>query len=226
MEKVYDIAETKPIEVLPSGQKAWLLAKVDNLSATIMESERETPLPSHLHKEEEFVYVLDGRLRLEDGRAANVGEAVYNLPNVAHPGTYVGRLLSIKVYPEPNTTAPKAELMKQVMRLEDADSFYEEKVMTLRRLWLATDSFSIVMNESEPGSAFKGTVHPEKEIVYVIQGQLEYENERVVTDGQAIINLPDIPHPGRRGGKKHICSFEAKAPADPQLLARFKEKRG
>jgi len=226
MEKVYGIAETKPFEVLPSGHKAWLLAQVGNLSATIMESQRETQLTSHLHREEEFLYILDGRLTLEDGRVANAGEAVYTLPNVPHPGTYAGRLLSIRVYPEPGVSTPKAELMKQVMRLEDADSFYEEKVMTLRRLWLATDSFSIVMNESEPGSAFKGTVHPEKEIVYVIQGQLEYDNGRVVTDGQAIVNLPDIPHPGRRGGKRHICSFEAKAPADPQLLARFKEKRG
>ena len=116
--------------------------------------------------------------------------------------------------------------MKKVIGLENVDSFYEEKVMTLRRLWLATESFSIVMNESEPGSSFTGTVHPEKEIVYVIQGQLEYENGRVVTGGEAIINLPDIPHPGRRGGTVHIRSFEAKAPADPKLLARFMGEAG
>ena len=226
MEKVYRIGETEPFEVHPSGHKAWLLAKVGNLSATIMESEKETPITSHLHEEEEFVYVLEGRLAYNDGRVAQAGEAVYNLPNVPHPGAYVGKLLSIKVYPEPNTKPSDKAFMNKVMELENVDSFYEEKVMTLRRLWLATESFSIVMNESEPGSSFKGTVHPEKEIVYVIQGQLEYDNGRVVTSGQAIINLPDAPHPGRRGGTEHIRSFEAKAPADPKLLARFMEEAG
>jgi len=226
MEKVYRISETEPFEALPSGHKAWLLAKVDNLSATIMESERESLIPSHFHKEEEFIYVLDGRLAYDDGRVAQAGEAVYNLPNVSHPGAYTGRLLSIKVYPEANTKTPRTDLMKKVIGLENADSFYEEKVMTLRRLWLATESFSIVMNESEPGSSFTGTVHPEKEIVYVIQGQLEYDNGRVVTGGQAIINLPDMLHPGRRGGTEHIRSFEAKAPADPKLLARFMGEAG
>jgi len=84
-----------------------------------------------------------------------------------------------------------------------------------------TKKLSIVMNESEPGSSFKGTVHPEKEIVYLMQGRLEYDNGRVVDPGEAVINLPNILHPGRRGGTTNIRSFEAKAPADPKLLEMF-----
>jgi quercetin dioxygenase-like cupin family protein len=224
MQQVFRIADAEPFETLPSGHKAWLLAKVDNLSATILETEKEAELPSPCHEEEEFVYVLEGLLLFDDGREARKGEAVYNFPNISHPGKYSGKLLSIKVYPQSNTSLPEKTLMDEVIRMEDAATFYEEKVMTLRRLWLATENFSVVMNESDPESAFKGTVHPEKEIVYVIRGQLEYDNNRVVRAGEAIINLPDMLHPGRRGGTEHIRSFEAKAPADPNLLARFRER--
>jgi quercetin dioxygenase-like cupin family protein len=224
MEQVFRIGDTEPYEILPSGHKAWLLAKVGNLSATIMETEKETEIPSPCHKEEEFVYVLDGWLAYDGGREARSGEAVYNPPDIPHPGKYLGKLLSIKVYPESNMLPPDKVLMNEVIRIEDVESFYEEKVMTTRRLWIATENFSIVMNESNPGDAFKGTVHPEKEIVYVIQGQIEYDNKRVVRAGEAIINLSDMLHPGRRGGTEHICSFETKVPADPKLLARFRER--
>ena len=223
MEKVYRIPETEPFEVLPSGHKAWLLAKVDNLSATILKSERETPLPSYLHKEEEFVYVLQGRLAYDDGRVAQAGEAVYNLPNVPHPGTYAGKLLSIKVFPEPNTTIPSSELMNNVIRIENLKTITDPLNATTRRIWLLTDNTSVCMNESQPGSRYVDPGHPEKEIIYVIQGQLEYDNGRIVTAGEAIINLANVPHPGRRGGTKPIRTLEIKSPCSSRLLVMTQE---
>lgn len=223
MERVFRIGDIEPFEALPSGHKAWLLAQVGNLSAVILQSKGETKFPSPCHEEEEFIYVLEGSLAYEDGRVAGAGEAVYNLPSVAHPGKYVGRLLSIRVYPEIPTWGSSRGMMERVIKLEDVQTFYEAKVMTTRRLWLATENFSVVMNESQPGSRFRGVIHPEKEIVYVVHGQLGYENGRVVRDGEAVINLPDVLHPGQRGGTEPICSIEVKAPAAPQLLARLRE---
>jgi len=218
MNRVYRMSDVLPPVALPSGHTDTLLAQVDNLSLSIAESQSLVELPPPANLAEEFVYVLNGQLRYPDGRTAGAGEAVYNRPDVTHPGSYQGQLLIIRVVPESDTLSGDSKLMNTVFRYQDVTAFYEAKVMTTRRLWVATDNFSIVMNESEPGSSFKGVIHPEKEIVYVIRGQLEYDNGRVVRGGEAVINLPNEPHPGRRGGTEHIRSFEAKAPADPKLL--------
>ena len=217
MEKVYRIPEV-PFEILASGQKEWQLAKVDNLSATILESNHETSLRSHEHPEEEFVYVLEGRLAYDYGRIAQAGEAVYNLPNVPHPGRYAGKLLSIKVYPEIGAKTPLRELMKETIKIDDLKTLTDPINATTRHIWLLTENVSVCMNESLPGSKFMDPGHPEKEIIYVIQGQLEYENGRVVTEGEAIVNLANVPHPGRRGGVKPIRTLEIKSPCSSRLL--------
>lgn len=223
MERVYRQRDTDPTEVLASGHRAWLLAKVDNLSATILECNEETKLPRDIHEEEEFVYVLSGQVAYNDGRIALAGEGVYNLPKEPHPGKYVGKLLSVKVYPVPNTVTPKVEVMKKVIRIEDLKTLTDPLNATTRRIWLMTDNVSVCMNESRPGSRFVDPGHPEKEIIYVIQGQLEYDNGRIVRDGEAIVNLANVPHPGRRGGTKTIRTLEIKSPCSSRLLQMMKE---
>jgi quercetin dioxygenase-like cupin family protein len=224
MKKVFRIGDTQPFEALPSGHTAWLLTKVGNLSAIILESKRETEFPSSYHQEEEFVYVLQGRLEYEDGRVAEAGKAVFNLPDINHPGRYNGRLLCIRAFPEAGKSATNKELMHEVMRKENVKTFYDNKIMSTRRLWAATETFSIVTIESQPGSTFRGVKHPEKEILYLIQGHLEYEDGRVVKDGEAVVNLPDMPHSVSRKGARLIISLEAKAPADPKILEMLKER--
>ena len=222
MKKVFRITDAEPFEVLPSGHKAWFLAKVENLSATIMETEQEAEFPSPRHEEEEFVYVLDGWLAYDDGRVAGAGEAVYNLPDIPHPGKYAGKLLSLKVYPKSNTALPNKSLMSNVIKIGDLKTLSDPTSAATRRIWLLTDNMSVCMNESQPGSRFIDPGHPENEIIYVIHGQLEFDNGRVVTDGEANINLANLPHSGKRGGTKPIRTLETKSPCSSRLLGMIK----
>ena len=223
MSKVFTIKDTEPFQVLPSGHTAWLLASVGNLSVQIIESKTagqpvEFPAPSG---EEEFIYVLRGHVQYDDGRTARMGEAVYNPPDLSSPSKYSGQLLRIAVFTESRGTQPRKDLLGMVFNVDNVKSFYDDKAMTTRRLWVVTQNMSIVMNESQPGTRFVDTGHPEKEIIYVIRGCLEYDNGRTVTDGEAVVNLPDKLHPGRRCGTAPTRSFEAKTPAPERLLEMF-----
>lgn len=224
MKKVFRIGDTQPFEALPSGHTAWLLTRVGNLSAVILESKRKTEFPSSYHQEEEFIYVLQGRLEYDDGRVAKASEAVFNLPHIKHPSRYDGRLLCIRAFPEAGKSAANKDLMREVMRKENVKTFYDARIMSTRRLWAATETFSIVTIESQPGSTFQGIKHPEKEILYLIQGHLEYEDGRVVKDGESVVNLPDMPHSVSRKGARLTISLEAKAPADPKILEMLRER--
>jgi len=224
MKKVFRIADIEPFEAFPSGHTAWLLTKVDNLSAIILETKQEAEFPSSCHQEEEFIYVLEGHLEYVDGRVAHAGEAVFNLPNIKHPGRYNGLLLCIRAFPEAGRPVLRKDLMREVMRKENVKTFYDSRIMSTRRLWAATETFSIVTIESQPGSTFQGIKHPEKEILYLIQGHLEYEDGRVVKDGEAVVNLSDMPHSVSRKGVRPTISLEAKAPADPKILQILREQ--
>jgi len=224
MKIVFRIGDTEPFEALPSGHTAWLLTRVGNLSAVILESKREAEFPPSYHREEEFIYVLEGYLEYEDGRVAKAGEAVFNLPNIKNQGRYNGRLLCIRAFPETGKSVLCKDLMHEVMRKENVKTFYDDRIMSTRRLWAATETFSIVTIESQPGSTFQGIKHPEKEILYLIQGHLEYEDGRVVKDGDAVVNLPDMPHSVSRKGARLTISLEAKAPPDPRILEILRER--
>lgn len=224
MKKVFRIVDIEPFETLPSGHTAWLLTRVGNLSAVILESKQEAEFPSFYHREEEFIYVLQGRLKYNDGRVAKASEAVFNPPDIKHPGRYNGRLLCVRAFPEAGKSAPYKDLMREVMRKENVKTFYDAKIMSTRRLWAATENFSIVTIESQPGSTFQGIKHPEKEILYLIEGHLEYEDGRVVKDGEAVVNLPDMPHSVSRKGTRLTISLEVKAPADPRILEMLRKR--
>lgn len=224
MKKVFRIADIEPFESLPSGHTAWVLTRVGNLSAVILESKREVQFPSLCHQEEEFVYVLEGNLAYDDGRIVSAGEAVFNLPDIKHPGKYEGRLLCIRALPEEGSSTPYKDLMRKVFRKENVKTFYDANIMSTRRLWAATENLSIVTIESQPGSTFQGIKHPEKEILYLIQGHLEYADGRVVRDGEAVVNLADMLHSVTRKGMRTTISLEAKAPADPRILKMLSER--
>ena len=222
MKKVFRVGDTEPFEVLPSGHTAWLLARVGNLWGDIFYSKQEAELPSPCHQEEEFIYVLEGQLEYDDGRVARVGEAIYNLPNIPHPGRYTGCLLSSRAIPETGTSVPGKDLMSKVIRREDVETFQDPNTMTIRTILLFTENISVSMNECEAGAVFIDPGHPEKEIVYVIQGQIEYDDGRIVREGEAIINLPNIPHNGRRGRTKPTRSLEIKSPRGSRLAEMLK----
>jgi quercetin dioxygenase-like cupin family protein len=218
MKKVFRIRDTEPYEVLPSGHTAWLLAKVDNLTANIFESNQVAEFPSPCHQEEEFIYVLEGHLECDDGRIARAGDAVYNLPNTPHPGRYKGRLLDILVSSEKGMSAPSSDLGKKVIRSEDAETGKDAMASDFRTVLLITENASFCISEAQPGTSWVDPGHPEREIVYFMQGQAEYEDGRVVRAGEAIVNFPNVPHPGKRGDEEPVRLFEVKSPPSSRLL--------
>lgn len=218
MKRVFRIGDIEPFEVLPSGHTAWLLAKVDNLAAIIFTSKQLAEFPSPCHREEEFIYVLEGHLEYDDGRVADAGEALYNLPDISHPGRYSGRLLSIMVCPEAGTSPSSEDSMSKVIRIEDIETHENSMANDIRSILLITKTASFCITEAKPGTSWMDPGHPEKEIVYLIQGQLEYDDGRVVGAGEAIINLPDIPHPGKRVGHELARLVEIKSPPSSRLL--------
>ena len=58
---------------------------------------------------------------------------------------------------------------------------------------------------------------PEKEIVYVLEGQIEFDDGRVVRVNEAICNLPNIPHSGKYTGIESLRILEIKSPCDHRL---------
>lgn len=218
MKKVFRIGDIKPFEVLPSGHTAWLLAKVDDLTVNIFESKQKTEFPSSRHQEEEFIYVFEGRLEYEDGRVATFDEAVYNLPHIPHPGRYTGRLLDVLISPKRGTSLPSKDTMSKIIKVKDIDTHEDIMASDIRKILLITENVSFCITEAQPGTSWVEPGHPEKEIVYLMQGKLEYDDGRVVRAGEAIVNLPNIPHPGKRGGRELVRLLEIKSPPSSRLL--------
>jgi quercetin dioxygenase-like cupin family protein len=218
MKRVFRIGDIEPFEVLPSGHTAWLLAKVNNLAAIIFASEQLTEFPSQSHREDEFIYVLEGHLEYDDGRVADAGEALYNLADISHPGRYSGRLLNIMICSEAGTSPSSEDSMSKVIRIEDMETHENSMANDIRSILLITRTASFCITEAMPGTSWMDPGHPEKEIIYLIQGQLEYDDGRVVRAGEAIINLPNIPHPGKRVGHELARLLEIKSPPSSRLL--------
>jgi mannose-6-phosphate isomerase-like protein (cupin superfamily) len=110
--------------------------------------------------------------------------------------------------------------MRRVIRPEDIEAVELQPGLFVRLLALV-DGCSVAVVEAAPGSRFE-VVHPEWEVVYVLQGQADYDDGRSVKAGQAIINLPNVPHPFQTVGDEAMVIIEVKSPAAPayvELLA-------
>jgi quercetin dioxygenase-like cupin family protein len=75
----------------------------------------------------------------------------------------------------------------------------------------------VAVVEAPPGSRFE-VVHPEWELVYVLQGQADYDDGRSVKAGEVTINLPNVPHPFQTVGDENMVIIEIKSPAAPTCL--------
>ena len=102
-------------------------------------------------------------------------------------------------------------LMRAVIRPADIEPVELQPGLFVRAL-AVVDGFSVAMIESAPGNRFE-VVHPEWEFVYVLQGQADYDDGRSVRAGEAIINLPNVPHPFQAVGDEPMVIIEIKSPA-------------
>jgi quercetin dioxygenase-like cupin family protein len=94
------------------------------------------------------------------------------------------------------------EIMKLVIKTDELVPF-EQPQGFLNRLLAVVDGFSVMVTESVPGTTFDA-VHPEAELIYVLQGEIEYDNGRKVKANEAVVNLPNLRHSGTTAGDKAI----------------------
>jgi len=107
--------------------------------------------------------------------------------------------------------------MRRIIRPADIEAVELQPGLFVRAL-AAVSGCSVVVVEAAPGSRFE-PVHPEWEFVYVLQGQANYDDGRSVKAGEAIINLPNVPHPFEAVGDEAMVIIEIKVPAAPAYLA-------
>jgi hypothetical protein len=77
------------------------------------------------------------------------------------------------------------------------------------------EQLSMVVGKCEPGAEFvDDPPHEVEEVLYILQGKVEYEDGRVVTGGMATMNLAGQPHRGK---------FVSDDPDDPNKPVIFVE---
>jgi quercetin dioxygenase-like cupin family protein len=104
----------------------------------------------------------------------------------------------------------------RVIRPADIEAVEVQPGLFVRAL-AVVDGCSVAVVEAPPGKRFE-VVHPEWEFVYVLQGQADYDDGRSVKAGEAIINLPNAPHPFQTVGDKAMVIIEIKSPAAPAYV--------
>jgi hypothetical protein len=214
--RVFDPRNLKP-ERLPSGLDGWLLVEFDNLALNILESKTKLDFSVPKCAVEEVVYVVKGYLEYSDGRIARAGEALVNVPDTPQQGSYVGKLASFRVRPETHLPKADPDLAKRVIKVNDIVPI--QPVPGSRRyvkVIVVTGNFSLALIERETTGGVRAkevsTSHPEKEIIYMLQGQLTYDNGRVLNPGRAIVNLSNFDHPNADTGEEYSHFLEMKVP--------------
>jgi quercetin dioxygenase-like cupin family protein len=109
-----------------------------------------------------------------------------------------------------------ASAMGRVIRPADIEPVEVQPGLFVRPL-AVVDGCSVVVVEAPPGNRFE-VVHPEWELVYVLQGQADYDDGRSVKAGEATINLPNVPHPFQTVGDEAMVIIEIKSPAAPAYV--------
>jgi len=222
MKKVFKMDQMESDMIPSSGHnRYWLIPMdfLDNLGIIILVDYKGVEFPAPAHPEEELIWVLEGQLSYKHGPVVNPGEAILIIPNVPHPGKYIGKMLVFWCNPFTHTGL-KPDTMNRVI---NSNKINQNRILknpsgSVVKALAVTNNMSICIIEAQPGARFDDkTGHPQKEIVYVLKGQIEYDDGRVVRANEAVCNLPHIPHPGGYAGKGQIQFLEVKSPPDSRF---------
>ena len=220
MKKVFGTQDFQPYTIPDSGLNAWLLVKLENLSLLILESKEEVEFASSGHPEEEFVWVLEGSLEFKHGPVVKANEGIFIVPELPYAGKYSGKLVMIRCIQRIESKI-NPDAMNRVIRLEEIETIHDDTGAKIEPLAI-TENMSILGKERKPGGEFQDPVgHPEEEIVYVLQGQVEYDDGRTIRAGEAGCNLPDAPHSGIYGKIGIPRIIEVKSPSE-ERFAKFR----
>ena len=128
---------------------------------------------------------------------------------------------------------------KNVVKIEDETP--TEEPGFFRRYLFRGEHMVCYYSQMQPGVDSRNLPehyrkHSVEEIVYVLQGTLEYEDGRIVEAGMVTINHPMVPHGCRVVGDEPVIAFCVHSPAperfdDPEMIQKFcgfhkKQKNG
>jgi len=181
------------------------LGGIENISAYIVESTPGIEFDEPGHEDEVLIFVLEGLVLYENGRCLRREEAALQCPTTPYRGKYGGtesiKLLSIRVTPKPGTQPPDPALMKRVVRIPDIQSMkLPFGTGSLRHVIARTENMFVSVAENWPVMEFVDHGHWDPEIVFGLEGKLEYQDGRIVRPGTMVTNGYNVPHPGRYGG--------------------------
>jgi hypothetical protein len=101
----------------------------------------------------------------------------------------------------PGETPADPVLMKKVIRVADVEGFkLSFATGTLRRRLFDTSNLGVSVGENWPVMEFDDKGHWDPEIVFGLEGKLEYLDGRTVRPGDMVTNAYNLPHPGRYVG--------------------------
>ncbi|MFC2032575.1 hypothetical protein ACFLUS_04335 [Chloroflexota bacterium] len=201
--KICHLGDHAPVK-LPSGSTKYLLGEIENMSLWVIDSQSGIKFEEPGHPEEVMIFVLEGLVMYENKRAVRAQEAVFQCPNTPYKGRYAGtesvRLLCLKVVPKSDTNPPDPALMNKVVRVADV---VPQKAPfgtgTLRIELFRTENLVSNVRENKPVMEFDDLGHWDPEIVYGLEGKIEYFDGRIVRPGECALNGYNVPHPGRYG---------------------------
>ena len=210
--KVWRLGESTAVK-LKTGSTSYYLGGIENIHATIIDSVPGVEFKEPGVSDEIFVYVLEGLILYEGGRCVRKDEAVFHCPNVPYQGKYAGtetiRALVLKVTPKLGSKPPDPALMRNVIRLADIKPVkLPFGTGTERYSFIKTENLHVSMGVNWPVMEFMDPGHWDPELVFGIEGKLEYFDGRDVRPGDLITNGYNVPHPGRYATGKAVRILE------------------
>jgi hypothetical protein len=192
---------------------------LDNISLLIFENRQEISFSSPGHLEELFIWVLDGQLSFAHGPVVETGEAFFIAPDLPYTGKYKGKLLMVRCKPE-KASQLDPDVMNRIIKPEELEFIVGPSGARFMPLAISAN-VSIAINERGLGGGKDTQSPPEKEIAYVLQGQVTFKDGRVVRAGEATFNFSNVPHAASYSNEILTKVLEVKSPPDPKF-SKFK----
>lgn len=217
-QKVYLPGENTP-EELPGGVIRRLLARIGNVSLYLNDAMPRMRLDMAASDDEVVLFFLDGCARTGDKRIVREDEAIIEPPQTASTLHFMGvegiRYLEVRVTPLAGAAPVDPADAAGTIRLHSLPAVQRPITGSIARYLLRSQSAGVAIVDAIPGVDVDGdTAHPENEIVYVLEGKIEFLDGqgRVVRPGECVTNVPGMEHPNRYSGRSPIRMLEINSP--------------
>jgi quercetin dioxygenase-like cupin family protein len=115
----------------------------------------------------------------------------------------------------------RREVMNRVFRLGQTEPTI---LPSKSKQWKLAEigPLSVYVVDNVPGAEFSEKGHPEEVLAFVLEGQITYDNGRVVRAGESAFQIPNTAYRGRYGGSESVRVVLVKAlpETDPKAPAK------